>query len=567
MLTIKRSNSVNIFYTAATNFSLNPPLFKGADPAKITSDAIANASRSGYEKLRERHISDYQQLYNRTSLHLENKAREREELPTNERLNYYILNNDDKDLGLKELAFNFGKYMLISASRPGTIATGLQGTWNNKYLALWNGTYQLDMNVTQTYMFGNALNLSECQEPFIDYIKMLSAVGKAAAKGYYGTNGWTSFVISDLWGGVGTLPPAPFLSGGWLSLIVWEQYAFDKDKKYLEEIYPVLKGAAQFYLENLIEYKDTKKLVFWGTCSAEHNLSPLGVTEPNFQDIAFINETFDNTIRASEILDSDKEFREQLINAKSRLMPFKTGHMGQFQEWIDDIDDPNCQHRHLSHLLALHPCKQINPYNQQGLTDAIKVTLKQRGDNDFVTLYRPDLGNSLQYPTKCQHEGMCFDNFTSQAWSRAARLCTWLRVFDGDHANKIYNDILRESTLENMIQYETRAHYGDKPVPETPFFMESTVLSAGYVTEMVLQSQYGELDLLPALPSAWASGSIRGIRGRDACTVDIDWKDGQLVQAFIKSDKGGDYIIRYLGKTKQVKLKAGELFYVNGSLE
>jgi alpha-L-fucosidase 2 len=566
VLMIKRSNSVNIYYTVATNYALNPPLFKGADPVKITSDVIANASLSGYNKLRERHISDYQQLYNRTSLHLDNKVRERESLPTNERLNYYILNNDDKDLGLKELSFNFGKYMLISASRPGTVAAALQGTWNNKYLALWNGTYQLDMNVTQTYMFGNALNLSECQEPFIDYITMLSEVGKAAAKGYYGSNGWTSFVISDLWGGTGTLPPAPFLSSGWLSLIVWEQYAFDKNKKYLEEIYPVLKGAAQFYLENLIEYKDTKKLVFWGTCSAEHNLSPLGVTEPNFQDIAFIGETFDNTIKASEILNTDKEFREQLIKARSRVMPYKTGRMGQFQEWIDDIDDPNCQHRHMSHLLALQPCKQINPYKQPELADAIKVTLKQRGDNNFVTLYRPDLGNSLQFPARCQHEGMYFDNYTSQAWSRAARLCTWLRVFDGDHANKIYSDILRESTLENMIQYETRAHYGDKPVPETPFFMESTVLSAGYVTEMVLQSQYGELDLLPALPSSWTSGSIKGIRGRDACTVDIDWKDGELIDAFIKSDQGGNYTIRYKGKIIQVILKKGEVYNVHGNL-
>ena len=567
LLIIKGSNSVNIYYTIATNFKLDPPLFKGADPDKITSEAIAGASSAGYDKLRERHISDYQQLYNRTTLHLENPARERESLPTNDRLFYYIYNNDVKDLGLKELAFNFGKYMLISVSRPGAMASGLQGTWNNKYVALWNGTYQLDMNVTQTYMFGNALNLSECQEPFIDYIKMLSKVGEKAAKGYYGTNGWTSFVISDLWGGVGTLPPAPFISTGWLSLILWEQYAFDKNDKYLKEIYPVLKGASRFYLENLIEYKDTKKLVFWGTYSAEHNSSPLGVTEPNFQDIAFAGETFENTIRASEILNTDKEFRDQLIKAKSRLMPYKIGRMGQFQEWVEDIDDPNCQHRHLSHLLALQPCKQVNPHKEPALTDAIKVTLKQRGDNDFVTLHRPDLGNSVLYPTKCQHEGMYFDNFTSQAWSRAARLCTWLRVFDGDHANKIYNDILRESTLENMVQYETRAHYGDKPFPETPFFMESTVLSAGYVTEMVLQSQYGELELLPALPSAWGTGSIKGIRGRDACTVDIDWKDGQLLKACIKSDRGGDYIIRYQGKTKQVKLKEGELYFVNGPLE
>lgn len=567
LLFIKGSNAVTIYYCVATNFALNPPLFKGTDPDSVTSKIIAKASLSGYKKLKLRHIADYQELYNRTSLHLENPAAYRESLPTNERLNFYIYGNDDKDLGLKELAFNFGKYMLISVSRPGTMAAGLQGTWNDKYVARWNGTFQLDMNVTQTYMFGNSLNLSECQEPVIDYTRMLSTAGRKIAEGYYGSNGWTSCIISDLWGGAGTLPPAPFLSSGWLSLILWEQYSFDRDENYLKDIYPVLRGAAQFYLENLIEYKDTKKLVFWGTYSAEHSSSPIGVTAPNYQDIAFIGETFENTIKASEILEVDKDFREKMILAKSRLMPYRIGRLGQFQEWIEDVDDPNCQHRHLSHLLALQPCKQINPHQvSPELVSAIRVTLVQRGDNDFVTLHRPDLGNSILFATKCQHEGLSYDYYTSQAWSRCARLCTWLRVFDGDHANKIYNDILRESTLENMIQYETRANYGDKPVPGTPFFIEATALSAGYVTEMVLQSQYGELDLLPALPSAWATGNIKGIRARGACTVDIDWKDGKLVKACIKPDNEGDFVIRYNGKIRKVKINKGESYYVNQSL-
>ena len=567
LLIVKGSNSVNIYYSVATNYVLNPPLFKGGDPDKITSDAIANATSWGYNQLREKHIADYQNLYNRTSLHLENPGISRAALPTNERLRCYILNNDDKDLGLKELSFNFGKYILISASRPGTMAAALQGTWNNKYQALWNGTYQLDMNVTQTYMFGNALNLSECQEPMIDYTKMLSQVGSIAAKSFYGSNGWVSFVISDLWGGVGMLPPAPFLSGGWLSLISWEQYAFEKNEKYLKGIYPVLKGAAQFYLGNLIEYKDTKKLVLWGTYSAEHSTSPIGITAPNYQDLAFVSETFENTIKASEILGEDKDFRDQLINAKARLMPFKVGRMGQFQEWVEDVDDPNCHHRHISHLLSLQPCKQINPYEKPEIIKAMKVTLKQRGDDDFSTLSRPDLCNSPLFASKCKHEDLSFDNYTSQAWSRCARLCSWLRVFDGDHANKIYNDIYRESTLENMIQYETRAHYGDQPVPETPFFLDGTVLSAGYVTEMVLQSQHGELDLLPALPSAWAAGNIRGIRARGACTVDLDWKDGKLTKAVIKSDHGGSFTVRYKGKTKVFQIKTGESILVNSILE
>jgi len=268
VLFVKGSDAATIYYTIATDYELRPPMFRGADPDKITSDAITGAVKSGYDKLRDVHVADYRSLYGRTSLKLDNPVSEREKLPTDERLNYYIYNNDCRDLGLKELAFNLGKYMLISVSRPGTMAAGLQGTWNNRFKALWNGTYQLDMNVTQTYMFGNAINLSECQEPFIDYVKMLSEVGKKAAAAYYGSGGWVSFIISDLWGGAGTLPPAPFLSSGWLSLIAWEQYAFDRDKKYLKEIYPVLRGAAQFYLENLIEYRNSGKLVFWGTSTA-----------------------------------------------------------------------------------------------------------------------------------------------------------------------------------------------------------------------------------------------------------------------------------------------------------
>ncbi len=567
LLVVKGSNAATIYYTVATDFKLNPPAFRGEDPEKITADVLAGAISKGYEKLKERHVADYRSLYARTSLKLENQVKERERLPTDERLYDYIYNNDCRDLGLKELAFNLGKYMLISVSRPGIMPTANQGIWNNRYQAMWNGTYQLDMNVTQIYMFGNSLNLPECQEPMIGYIKMLSKAGEKAAKGYYGTHGWVSYVISDLWGGAGTLPPAPFVSSGWLSLIAWEQYAFEQNRRYLEEIYPVLKGAALFYLENLIEYKDTKKLVFWGTFSAEHNSSAIGVTAPNFQDIGFIRETFENTIRASELLNLDAAFRSQLKDAKSRLMPFKIGRWGQFQEWVEDIDDPNCQHRHISHLLGLSPCKQVNPRLNPELISVAKITLVQRRDNDFVALHRPDLGNSILYKTTCQHEAMPWDNFPSQAWSRWARLCAWLRVYDGNHADKIYNDILRESTMPNMIQYETRAHYGDKPVPVTPFFIESTVLSAGGVTEMLLQSQYGELEFLPALPSSWQSGNIKGIRGRNACTVDIDWKDGKLERAMIKSDNGGTYVLRHGEKTRKINLAKGETIIVNENLK
>ena len=401
-LEITGSDNVEVYYTVATNYKLEPPLYKGADQNYITESVIKRVTDQGYDKTRNIHISDYQDLYKRTEFSLENGAQNREKLPTNERLKFYIEKQDYKDLGLKELAFNFGKYILISASRPNALPAALQGAWNYRYKALWDGTYQLDMNVTQTYMYGNALNLPECQEPMIDYIKNLATVGKEIVKAYYRIDGWSSFMLSDIWGHAGILPTLEhkFFSGGWLSLILWEQYAFEGDLSYLKEIYPVLKGCSSFYLQNLVEYKNTGNLVFAGGVSAEHH-SPLGASVPGFQDIGVIQETFENFIAASKILNVDNQFRKKVAKAKSRLMPYKIGRLGQFQEWVEDLDDPNCKHRHLNHLLGLHPCKQLSPYKYPELAEAMKVSLNLRGDADNIALF--GIGtNNKEHPSKCR---------------------------------------------------------------------------------------------------------------------------------------------------------------------
>lgn len=561
-LVIKNASAVTIYYTVATNYKLEAPLYKGEDPEVITSDIISKASSLGFSKLLDIHSTDYNKLYGRTKLSLENKVQDRVQLPTNERLKFYTQKEDYQDLGLKELAFNFGKYTLISASRPGTLSVGLQGAWNNKYLASWNGTNQLGVNVAQTYMFGNALNLSECQEPFIDFTKNRAIVGKDMAKIYYNSNGWASFLIADIWGHAGILNnlELKFVSSAWLCLILWEQYAFDQNEEYLKTIYPILKDASQFFLENLVEYKSTQKLVFVSGVSNEH-MSSIGALVPNYQDIGLISELFENTIKASDILDKDQEYRVKLSETRNQLMPYKIGRFGQFQEWVEDIDDPNCQHRHISQLLALQPCKQINPYKEPEFIEAIKVSLNHRGDADLKALNGVG-GNSMEFPSTCTHEGFHFDNYTGQVWCRALRICTWLRVFDGDCADKIYNDIFRESTLENMIQYETKAHYNSYPGEntETPFFLDGITLSAGYVTEMVLQSQYGELDLLPALPSAWETGSLTGIRARGGFTVDIKWQEGKLIEAKITADKSSTCKIRYKNKIEEVFIEENKTF-------
>jgi alpha-L-fucosidase 2 len=564
-LGIKNSNSATLYYTVATNYVLTAPLYKGADPDAITTESIRRAVKMGYDKLREVHIQDYQKLYNRTKLMLENPVGDRLSLPTNERLKYYTERNNYDDMGLKELEFNFGKYLLISGSRPKTLVMGLSGNWNDRYEALWNGAVQLDMNSTQTYMFGNALNLSECQQPFIDWAKDKVISEKQVAKEYFGSNGWLSGMVGDIWGHAGILNAnnLRFNSTGWIALILWEQFAFDRNIQYLKEIYPILKGASQFYLDDLVEYKNTKKYVTYGFNSAEH-VSENGALAPNFQDIGFAAETFENTIEAARILDVDADFQKKLKKTKDRLMPYKVGKWGQFQEWVEDLDDPNCKHRHISHLLGLQPCHQINFIKNPELLNPVRKILLSRGDADYVALRHPEICNSNLFPSTCTHEGLNYDNYTSQVWCRSARICLWLRAFDGNHADKIYNDILRESTLENMLQFETREHYSDKELL-TPWFPDGNLLSAGYVTEMLLQSQFNEIYLLPALPDSWGTGSLTGIRARGGFTVDVYWHSVKLVKAVIVADHSGICKIRYNGKITEVYLFRGKPYVFSQS--
>jgi alpha-L-fucosidase 2 len=564
-LVVNDCSEVVIYYTVATNYKADsPPLYKGEDPVAITDAVISSIQNTSFDELLARHTKDYQNLYLRTSLKLSSDVKPfRVALPTNERLNYYIENKSYEDIGLKELAFNFGKYVLISASRPGTLPAGLQGPWNAYYKAPWNGVYQLDMNVTQTYMYGNALNLSECQEPFLDFSMRHAELGKSFAKEYFDCGGWASLLLTDIWNHVGILHSTElkFVSTGWLALILWEQYEFDQDKEYLKEIYPVLKGAAEFYQANLVDYKNSGQLVFVGSASAEHRAS-IGAFVPNFQDLAFARDSFSNAIEAAEILDVDSKYRTELTSTRERLMPFKIGKWGQLQEWVEDVDDPRCQHRHIAHLVALQPSKLINPRTMPELAEACRVTLEHRGDADFVALFGVGGNNSPDFPSTCTHEGFHYDKFTSHVWCRAARMSLWLRLFDGDRADKIYNDIFRESTLENMIQFETKMHYPDSAA--TPFFLEGMVLSAGYVTEMVLQSQNDELELLPALPSSWHTGSLTGIRGRGGYTVNVRWKDGQLENAVISADRSSNCKIRYNGKVEDVFISDKTPYVIGG---
>ncbi len=426
------------------------------------------------------------------------------------------------------LTFNLGKYLLISASRPGSLPANLQGVWNPHHAAPWSGNYQININIQMIYMSGGVLGLPECQEPLIDWVRALVVPGREVAKAYYGTDGWITHTTGNIWG---YASPGASVEWGlfpcgaaWLCRHLWEQYEFTQNVQYLrEKTYPVMKEAAEFWLANLVEYKEY--LTSAPAVSAEHG-SVLGYLTPGpYQDNAMIGDLFDNVVAASKVLDVDADFRAKVEQARSRLMPMRIGRFGQLQEWADDLDKPVDHHRHFMHIYALHPGQSLNPLEQPELAAAARKTMDMRGDGDVPMPDEPHLGGN---------------------WSRGWKVWVFARLFDGNRADRIFSQLIGQAGLENLMTYQ------QVPRPEgrrTPMQVDGSVSTPGFVAEMLLQSQFGELHLLPALPSTWKSGGVTGLVARGGCRVDLAWKAGQLVKATITVPKGGKVPpIRLAGK-------------------
>jgi alpha-L-fucosidase 2 len=352
-LRLEGGDAATIFYTIATEYVLQPPSYRGADPVAITKDIHSKLADRSYDDIRAEHIRDYQNLYQRTSFELPGLP-DAERLATNDRWRKYA-DGDYSDLGLKVLAFNLGKYLLISASRPGSLPANLQGVWNPHYTAPWSGNYQININIQMIYMSGGALDLPECQEPLIDWVRALVVPGREVAKAYYGTPGWITHTTGNIWG---YASPGASVEWGlfpcgaaWLCRHLWEQYEFTQNTQYLrEKTYPVMKEAAEFWLANLVEYKGY--LTSAPAVSAEH-ASVLGHLTPGpYQDNAMIGDLLDNVVAASKVLNTDDDFRAKVEQARSRLMPMRIGRFGQLQEWADDLDKPEDHHRHFMHIYA-----------------------------------------------------------------------------------------------------------------------------------------------------------------------------------------------------------------------
>jgi alpha-L-fucosidase 2 len=533
-LSLSGSNEAIILLASATSFNgrFKSPGLEGKDYEALASELLEKASSKTWVELRDAHTADYRTLFDRVGLRLGSPAAgagtipvtgNGPMMPTDQRIVEFANNPDPS---LVALLFQYGRYLLISSSRPGAQAANLQGIWSEKMRPPWSSNYTQNINVQMNYWPAEVCNLSELTGPLMDLIRDNSVKGQDVARVNYGLDGWTSHHNGDIWAHCGPVGDygkghpvwANWAFGGaWYCSHIYEHYQFTGYLDFLAEYYPVMKGAAEFVIGMLRENKSGYLETMFGTSPENQFIDPgtgeaVAVCAGPGMDLAITIELLNNTLKASEILGIDEEFRSELESVIPRLQPFRINSAGRLMEWNEDFEEVDPQHRHISHLYCMHPANQVNPWDTPDLFEGVRKTLLRRGD-------------------------------AATGWSMGWKTNLWARMLDGDHALVILKNLIKPVGFSG-IEYRGGGLYANMLDAHPPFQIDGNFGVTAGIAEMLLQSHNGAIHLLPALPAEWSEGEVRGLKARGNFTADIKWSEGSITEARILSNMGGVCRIR-----------------------